>query len=101
MHYSTTLTNAVIPIAGEPEDQFNMQSVTNTAEKLGTDAEYALPYGRHKAKIALDALPSAPGGKGKKAKRHRRRYIGIDRSARYAALARARVASVAMSRMEM
>ena len=42
-----------------------MQHISNIAEKLGVDAEYVLPYGRHKAKIALDALGSAPGGKGK------------------------------------
>ena len=42
-----------------------MQPIANIAEKLGVDAEYVLPYGRHKAKIDLDALRSAPGGKGK------------------------------------
>ena len=36
-----------------------MEPIANIAEKLGIAAEHILPYGRHKAKIALDALPAA------------------------------------------
>ena len=39
-----------------------MEPIANIAEKLGIAAEHILPYGRHKAKIALDALPAAGGG---------------------------------------
>ena len=36
-----------------------MEPIANIAEKLGIAAEHILPYGRHKAKIAMDALPVA------------------------------------------
>ena len=39
-----------------------MEPIANIAEKLGIAAEHILPYGRHKAKIALDALPAAGSG---------------------------------------
>ena len=42
-----------------------MQPIANIAENLGIAAEHILPYGRHKAKIALDARQDAGAGRGK------------------------------------
>ena len=66
-------------------------------EKLAGDH---ILSGPNPGDIVLDPMCGA-GAAGKMAKRRRRWYIGIDRSARSAALARERMASVAMSRMEM
>lgn len=41
-----------------------MQPIANIADKLGVAAEHILPYGRHKAKIALDAM-QGEGRRGK------------------------------------
>ncbi len=42
-----------------------MQPIANIADKLGVAAEHVLPYGRHKAKIALDAISGGGGRRGK------------------------------------
>ena len=42
-----------------------MQPIANITDHLGIAAEHILPYGRHKAKIALDAIPSNGGQRGK------------------------------------
>ena len=42
-----------------------MQPIANIADQLGIAAEHILPYGRHKAKIALDAIPPHGGRRGK------------------------------------
>ena len=40
-----------------------MEPIATIAERLGVGADYVLPYGRHKAKIALEALPQNGGGR--------------------------------------
>ena len=42
-----------------------MQPIANIADKLGLAAEHILPYGRHKAKIAMEAIPQNGGRRGK------------------------------------
>ena len=42
-----------------------MQPIANIADKLGIAAEHILPYGRHKAKIAMEAIPQDGGRRGK------------------------------------
>lgn len=42
-----------------------MQPIANIADKLGLAAEHILPYGRHKAKIAMEAIPQDGGRRGK------------------------------------
>ena len=41
-----------------------MLPITEIAAKMGLDQDYVLPYGKYKAKIALDAI-KADGPKGK------------------------------------
>ena len=42
-----------------------MEPITKIADDLGIDSEHVLPYGRHKAKISLDALRDAKDRQGK------------------------------------
>ena len=42
-----------------------MEAITRIADNLGLNSEHVLPYGRHKAKISLDALAGGTAEKGK------------------------------------
>ena len=42
-----------------------MEAITKIADNLGLNSEHVLPYGRHKAKISLDALAGGRSEKGK------------------------------------
>ena len=42
-----------------------MEAITRIADNLGLNSEHVLPYGRHKAKISLDALAGGRAEKGK------------------------------------
>ena len=38
-----------------------MQNISEIADRLGLDPQHVLPYGHHKAKISLDAMPAMSG----------------------------------------